>query len=384
MRMLVGAAFAAWLGFVVVACSGSEAGTSCGPGQTLCGDLCVDLQSDRANCGGCGLACAAGQNCNGAGVCEVSCQAGLVNCGGKCIDPKQDRNFCGAKDDCQAANAGKACAAGEVCNGTGVCETSCQEGLIACGGKCIDPKQDRNFCGATGDCQGANAGSVCASGRICNGAGVCDLSCQPSLLDCNGTCVDPQSNPSFCGATGDCAGANAGKACAATEACSAGVCATTVSTFKGPQTNVSISSLKGWSTCFVQAYGTYGTTLASIKAACTGTDLMLGCRTSGSDTLLVAAHAPRDDVFFDTSAATNTPHVANGSGWYFDDSLSWGFALEGDPILRVSCDIETTHPEQRLCWHTTGSALSSGWRCGATTDLNSTASYERVILETTR
>jgi outer membrane protein assembly factor BamB len=39
-------------------------------GGTDCGSACVDVSSDSANCGGCGLACAAGQTC-AAGTCQA-------------------------------------------------------------------------------------------------------------------------------------------------------------------------------------------------------------------------------------------------------------------------------------------------------------------------
>ena len=36
----------------------------CGPGETLCGTECVDLDSDVNNCGFCGNACAGGDVCS--------------------------------------------------------------------------------------------------------------------------------------------------------------------------------------------------------------------------------------------------------------------------------------------------------------------------------
>jgi hypothetical protein len=108
-----------------------------------------------------------------AGTCSLSCQAGLVDCGGKCVDPKADRVFFGAKEDCAAANAGKTCVAGEVCS-AGTCTLSCQAELLNCGGKCVDPKADRVFCGARLDCAAANAGKPCAAGEVCS-AGICTL-----------------------------------------------------------------------------------------------------------------------------------------------------------------------------------------------------------------
>jgi hypothetical protein len=119
----------------------------CTGAAVVCGGLCVSLETDNANCGACGL----------------TCQAGLVNCGGKCIDPLTDRAFCGATGTCAGAEAGQVCAAGEVCS-AGTCALSCQAGLVDCGGKCVDPLFDPNYCGAAADCTG---GTVCVAGQAC-------------------------------------------------------------------------------------------------------------------------------------------------------------------------------------------------------------------------
>jgi hypothetical protein len=88
----------------------------------------------------------------------------------------------------------------------------------------VDPNTDEAFCGASTDCLAANAGVTCASGELCDGSGVCATTCQSGLLDCSGTCIDPDSNPTFCGATTDCLAANVGTTCGANEACSGGAC----------------------------------------------------------------------------------------------------------------------------------------------------------------
>ncbi|WP_437508065.1 cadherin-like beta sandwich domain-containing protein [Sorangium sp. So ce1099] len=217
--------------FLIAACSSDSPGTTsggvpeCEAGQSLCGDVCVDLATDAAHCGSCDIACAAGELCNGAGQCAATCTAGLLACDDTCVDPDTDRDHCGAKGDCSGDSAGAVCAAGEVCNGSGECELSCQSGLVACDGTCVDPDTDRDHCGATGDCTGESAGVACAAGEICNGSGECELSCQSGLVACDGTCVDPDTDRDHCGATGDCRGDRAGAACAAGEVCNgAGEC----------------------------------------------------------------------------------------------------------------------------------------------------------------
>jgi len=199
-------------------CSAGSCQLSCQQGLVECDGNCIDPLADRDYCGasdGCtgeaaGTSCAPGEVCSG-GDCQLSCQQGLVECNGTCIDPLADRNHCGASSDCVGGNAGEDCGAGEVCS-AGVCALSCQQGLVECDGTCIDPSSNRTYCGASGSCEGAESGTACPQGQVCSN-GSCSLSCQQGLIDCNGTCIDPQSNRSFCGASGDCAGDQAGEVC---------------------------------------------------------------------------------------------------------------------------------------------------------------------------
>ncbi len=202
-------------------CSAGTCATECVGGTTECGGLCIDTNVDPAHCGGCGNACSTGEVCSG-GTCGLQCGGGTIDCNGVCVDPQTSNAFCGATGDCQGGNAGTQCQSGELCSG-GTCGLSCQTGLIDCNGTCIDPQTSNAFCGATGDCQGGNAGTVCQPGEICSG-GTCGLSCQTGFIDCNGTCIDPQTNDTHCGATGDCQGNNAGVTCQPAEDCTGGSC----------------------------------------------------------------------------------------------------------------------------------------------------------------
>jgi hypothetical protein len=229
-------------------CSASKAGQRCGAGQVCyqggcmvtcqqglvnCGGICTDPTASPEHCGAsgdcqgnsAGTACTAGQVCSNS-ACAVSCQTGLVNCGGVCTDPTTSREHCGARGDCQNANAGSVCVAGQVCS-NGACAVSCQPGFVNCGGICIDPVTSLLHCGASGSCD-ADAGSpgtACATGQVCS-AGVCSLSCQQDLINCSGKCIDPKTDSSHCGASGSCdadAG-SPGTTCAPGWACVDGVC----------------------------------------------------------------------------------------------------------------------------------------------------------------
>ncbi|MDQ3364656.1 MAG: hypothetical protein M3680_04430 [Myxococcota bacterium] len=81
---------------------------TCEPPLRACGfDGCVDLTSDRSNCGDCGRGCAAGEVCE-AGEC--ACAPASV-CGSSCVDLMVDAQHCGACDHaCPGSCVGGACA----------------------------------------------------------------------------------------------------------------------------------------------------------------------------------------------------------------------------------------------------------------------------------
>jgi len=78
---------------------------ACAAGTTLCGNRCINLQTDNANCGVCGTTCTGGSACT-AGAC--ACPAGQTYCGGSCIVTTTDVSNCGA--------CGTRCGFGQVCS----------------------------------------------------------------------------------------------------------------------------------------------------------------------------------------------------------------------------------------------------------------------------
>ena len=95
----------------------AEAEAGCPAGTNDCAGTCVDLTTDKANCGACGKACPAALTCT-AGSC---CPAPTILCGEKCLDPREDDQNCGA--------CGKACTGAEHC-AAGTCQRSKIEHVV--------------------------------------------------------------------------------------------------------------------------------------------------------------------------------------------------------------------------------------------------------------
>lgn len=223
-------------------CLGPKSGRAC-PGIELCANAacvcpdswvrcdgaCVNPQEDASFCGAkldclgsnSGKKCGTNSVCK-AGACTSGCRAGELLCDDNCIDPKTDFNYCGASNGCTGSEAGKTCAIGQVCS-DGVCKTTCKTGEVRCGNRCIDPLTDNAFCGASETCTGDKAGVACQAPNSCVD-GACALNCNSWQIKCEGSCVNPKSDPKYCGAKLDCSGGNAGTQCAADQICSNGSC----------------------------------------------------------------------------------------------------------------------------------------------------------------
>ena len=97
------------------------------------------------------------------------CPAGFLLCDDQCVDPSSSSEFCGAKSDCSGESRGTACSADQVCSG-GACvapRLQCPVGSAACDGTCVNPQTDSTFCGASPDC--SSRGKVCGSDEVCMG-----------------------------------------------------------------------------------------------------------------------------------------------------------------------------------------------------------------------
>ena len=189
-----------------------------------CDGSCTSTLSDANNCGGCGKVCGSGAPVCHLGTCRA-CPAGSLVCtdpnmGRTCADPTRSTQFCGASGDCTGSKAGVQCPVNFDCVNA---ECVCRSPLVFCAGECIIPTLDHRFCGASGDCTGTNAGVNCGFAAIC-GDGVCIPCPAGSIMSCTGYCIDTSSDLQWCGASGDCRGTNAGKVCAFMQKCMNGVC----------------------------------------------------------------------------------------------------------------------------------------------------------------
>lgn len=180
---------------------------ACPAGKTDCHGTCTDTGRDPANCGGCGSVCPAGQSCCG-GHCLV-CPVGSVctyqgNFQWSCVCPAAYPTVCGntcvdlQTDDRNCDGCGLLCQVDvRTCQG-GACVCRSDLGLTACAGDCVFLEQDPTNCGTCG--HRCARGQVCSSGRCrrppppCRGR--CDTNCRcPDDSVCNRSLHPPRCTP---------------------------------------------------------------------------------------------------------------------------------------------------------------------------------------------
>lgn len=159
-------------------------------------------------------------------------------------------------------------------------------------------------------------------------------------------------------------------------------CATVSSAATAPsgvQTNVTSATVASWgySECFSSTYRTATSSLISSElSGCAGDNIIVAARETGSNVFALLGAATKDFLStFTTSGNTTVNH--NGIEWYNVANSSFGFAGAGDTVSRSSCDTNNINADLRLCWHTSG---GGGWRAGATTGLNGSIAWEKVLL----
>lgn len=217
------------------------AGESCSSGtcSATCSDECTSAGATRCDGGGvstCGrfdtdaclewgtvVACAQGEVCSN-GACATSCTSecstlGARTCDGnsvqECVDP--DGAGCYRWSSPMPCGDGLVCAAGQ-------CETTCSDDCSTVGAKDCDPGGRVITCGDfdADSCLEWSDGVSCGDSRVC-AAGICEVSCGSSSLECGGEC---RACPTAGVATTMCSGpACIAKTCADGFALNGGTCA---------------------------------------------------------------------------------------------------------------------------------------------------------------
>lgn len=130
----------------------------------------------------------------GDGGSPGSCEPGLTACGGACVELYRDPSNCGA--------CGNAC--------PGPCRRGeCVESCVSCNGHCFDNYANDGF-----NCHGCDI--VCPAGWTCQTGECTTAPCDEGETACSRSCVDLATDGDHCGACG--------RYCATTEQCTGGAC----------------------------------------------------------------------------------------------------------------------------------------------------------------
>ncbi len=336
---------------------GDETGEVCGDAVVQADEQCDDGNTDDTD------ACTS--------ACEpATCGDGIIWAGEETCDDGNTANNDGCSASCQLEDCGDGeLQPGELCDDgneldSDACTSACQpaacgDGFVQDGVEMCDDGNDEEADACRNDCTPA----LCGDGIVGEGIEECD--------DANDVESDACTNACTAATCGDGIVHEGFEECddgaAGSVFCSA-ECVTTLFWAEGPQHDLPIASLTGWTECWSGGYEANipSLTTAILTNQCPGERLLLACKPNGADTLTLAAMGERVDVLFDTGMDQAGKHEANGVAWYFSASWSMGFARAGDEVNRFSCDVADVNPEDRLCWHTEEDAFTPGYRCGAT------------------
>jgi hypothetical protein len=175
---------------------------------TSCNGACVDLSTDRRNCGRCQNACTGLSSCV-QGQCNAGCASGQAQCNGACTNTQADAQNCG--------QCGRACTQYASCvqgqcvqdpcllngayNNPYVCHTECFMPDPACADFCaVNRLYNNGVCDPNcplpdPDCQSGSYDPCAVNGWY--GDGVCDTVCWYPDPDCDPP--PPPPPPPDCG-----------------------------------------------------------------------------------------------------------------------------------------------------------------------------------------
>lgn len=180
-------------------CKNSSCVKTCGENYTLIDNQCIDLLNDSENCGKKDNKCPDITYCS-AGKCV--CTNGYELHEDGCYDANTDNEHCGSantqclsnmqcmKGECTCPNGTWDCDndASNGCEATVSCDKVCQSGEVICGSDCSDLSSDANNCGV--------CGKVCQEDQICSSS---ECVCPENTTLCSDGCVSLKGNPLHCG-----------------------------------------------------------------------------------------------------------------------------------------------------------------------------------------
>lgn len=289
-------------------------------------------------------------------------------CGGTDCDDDDDRTFAGAAERCDGTDnscngvidevlPADACAPDQLCTAG---ECVCTVGLLECDGFCFDPSTEPLHCGS--------CDNTCQPGAVCE-RGSCV--CPDTTTQCAGGCFDLQADDAHCGACD--AACNPGFACDEgdcldVDECDEGTddcteresCANTVGGFN-------CTCAAGWVTSTVGCVDVNECTLASDdcdpNATCTNTEGGFTCD-------CIDGYTGDGETCEDIDECEDIDCGSHGTcqnlGGSFTCSCDPGYSFDGvdDCMLVNACQAGELLPEQKWCASTCRTLATDNNHCG--------------------
>lgn len=173
-------------------------------------DYCIDPTNDDKHCNAPKEAactenpqyqCSPSQQCVNS---TCVCREGFASCEDKCIDGEMHDDHCGAKGLCNDDDPASDNYIGTPCGANAFCSKSqcaCDDGYFMYEGRCISPSYNE-FCGASFTDGNFNIGQDCTkeNRKSCQKEdNIYKCVCDYGYVECDGKCIDPQTNAQHCG-----------------------------------------------------------------------------------------------------------------------------------------------------------------------------------------
>jgi len=181
-----------WVALAAIGCASPIVGAECKDGYVVCGGQCVRLDNNFMHCGSCNNECSAVQVC-----LAGECVANTERDGGDLDASVPDAGGSGGSGGTSGTGgtSGDGGSGGVIVIPDDAGFPGCRIGEIDCSGTCVTPNDDPSHCGG--------CGTVCATDQFCV-AGVCMDQCEDPFTLCPsaGRCVDLSNDARNCGICG--------------------------------------------------------------------------------------------------------------------------------------------------------------------------------------